>query len=277
MPRHWQGQTEQQNHSSIAGWHWDSQMIVFCECGLTVPFERTSTCSSEDLFMSRLVWTQLNSTLLSNMAYILDIWHEWNFSPLSPTLCKHWCVSSLSVKKIHPLLPCNIPPSRVLALLFVLQQSQFLEVAGGCKQRAQCGVPLVQLWELLQVHLCSFWVLSIQMHMQPLKTRDRSDGTLEPWISFFGLDFFFWFLLWSFFLFVFFFRFYFAPLYWAQYCEWMRCDFGANVKHEKCYFLDTCCFFVWYRFVFLCIVFRLRQFDSTKLVTFLQDGNKFVM
>lgn len=191
MPRHWQGQTEQQNHSSIAGWHWDSQMIVFCECGLTVPFERTSTCSSEDLFMSRLVWTQLNSTLLSNMAYILDIWHEWNFSPLSPTLCKHWCVSSLSVEKIHPLLPCNIPPSRVLALLFVLQQSQFLEVAGGCKQRAQCGVPLVQLWELLQVHLCSFWVLSIQMHMQPLKTRDRSDGTLEPWISFFGLDFFF--------------------------------------------------------------------------------------
>lgn len=41
-----------------------------------------------------------------------------------------------------------------------------------------------------QVHLCSFGVLSIQMHMQPLKTRDKSDGTLEPWISFFGLDFF---------------------------------------------------------------------------------------
>lgn len=58
----------------------------------------------------------------------------------------------------------------------------------------------------------------------------------------FWLLFFFWFLLWSFFLVVFFFRFYFAPLYWAQYCEWMRCDFGGNVKHEKCsYFLDTCC------------------------------------
>lgn len=111
----------------------------------------------------------------------------------------------------------------------------------------------------------------------PSRLGTEVTGPLNLGLVFLVWIFFFGFYCEVFFCLFFFFRFYFAPLYWAQYCEWMRCDFGGNVKHEKCYFLDTCCFFVWYRFVFLCIVFRLRQFDSTKLVTFLQDGNKFVM
>lgn len=58
-----------------------------------------------------------------------------------------------------------------------------------------------------QVCLCSSGVLSVQMHMWPLKTRDRSDGTLEPWISFLVvfLSFFGVFFTVKFFVFCFFF------------------------------------------------------------------------
>lgn len=88
------------------------------------------------------------------------------------------------------------------------------------------------------------------------------------------------FLLWRLFFFLFYFRYNFAPLYWAQYCEWMRCDFEGNVKHEICsYFLNT--FVLLFCLVWICIHPRCvstdRQFDYTKPVTFLQDGNKSVM